>query len=145
MAKPLDRNTYKRVEWHLHHEKQMQETVAAYEADILLGSTGTDWGRPVSGRTGTTADLVSGKAMRLAAPPAEVRAARRWLAVIGQVRQWFDGAQEARLFVLFYGATARIEMVAAALGTSRRVVEQLRDNVVYRAAMMAAAERLIRF
>lgn len=51
---------------------------------------------------------------------------------------------QGKLFTLFYGRTAGIELVAAAMGTDRRRVERLRDNVVYRAAMYALDERLYR-
>ena len=144
MAKPLNRETYRLVEWHLHRETLMRDVVRQYEREVLLSSRGTDYSEPVVKSGGAAGDPVSGKAFRLEEGTPEVRRARRWIRVIERTRRWFEGSTEGRLFDLYYGHTATAQLVAAAMGTDRRRVERLRDNVVYRAAMYALAERLYR-
>ena len=144
MAKPIDKALYKRVEWHLHNEKLLRDVIRQYENDILLSSQGTDYSQPRISHTGTISDVVSQKAFRLDLAPYEVASARRWIVAIEDTRRYFTGTNEAKLFRLFYGTTAGIDLVAAAMNTSRRGIERLRDNVVYRCAMTAAATKLIK-
>ena len=143
MAKPLDRDTYGKVEWHLHREQLMRDIVRDFQAEVLLSSPGTDYNRPNIRSEGAVSDPVTSRALRLWEGTDEVRNARRWVRVINRTRQWFEGTTEGRLFLLFYGKPITIALVAAALGTDRRRVEHLRDNVVYRAALYALEERLI--
>jgi len=144
MAKPLDRDTYRLVEWHLHREGLMRDIVQTFETDVLLSTKGTDYSSPIGKTGGMTGDPVSNKALKLADGTPEVRRARRWLRVIQRTREWFEDTPEGKLFALFYGQTATIDLVAAAMGTVRRRVDQLRDNIVFRGAMYAIEEQLFR-
>lgn len=144
MAKPLDRDTYRLVEWNLHHEALMRDIITQFENDVLLSSPGTDYSRPNVQESTQTSDPVSRRAFRLEEGTAEVRRARRWVRVIERTRGWFANTPEGRLFELFYGRTATVELVAAAMGTPRRRVDQLRDNVVFRGTMYALEERLFK-
>lgn len=143
MAKPINRDIYASVEWHLHHQALLREEIRTYRADVLHASPGTDWERPSVSHVGMVTDIVSRKAFKLMDAPPAVRRACKWLRVAADARRYFTGKREGRLFVLYYGQTASIDLVAAALGTNRRGVERLRDNVVYRCAMGAAAKGLI--
>ena len=144
MSKPLDRGTYRLIEWHLHRESLLRDIIRQHEQEVLYASSGADLGQPMARSIGTIGDPVSRKALKLLDGTPEVNRARRWLKVIERTQGWFADATEGRLFSLFYGKTAGIELVAAAMGTDRRRVERLRDNVVYRAAMYALDERLYR-
>ena len=143
MSKPLDRATYKRVEWHMHNEALMRDTVREFERDVLLASHGTDYGEPAVKRS-LLSDPVSRKAFLLSEGNADVRKAWHWMRVILRTKRWFDGTRESKLFELFYGKTAGIDLVASAMGTNRREVGRLRDNVVFRGTMYAVEERLIK-
>ena len=144
MSKPLDRNTYRLIEWHLHREALLRDMIRQHERDILLASGGMDLSQPLARSAGTVGDPVSRKALRLVDGTPEINRARRWVRVIENTQTWFRDTTESKLFTLFYGKTAGIDLVAAAMGTDRRRVERLRDNVVYRAAMYALEERLYR-
>jgi hypothetical protein len=144
VSKPLDRGTYRLIEWHLHREALMRDIIRQHEQDVLHASGGVDFAQPMARSIGTTGDPVSRKALKLVDGTPEVNRARRWLRVVERTRTWFADATEGKLFALFYGQTAGIDLVAAAMGTDRRRVERLRDNVVYRAAMYALDERLYR-
>lgn len=144
MAKPLDRDTYRLVEWHLHREALLRDTVRDFEADVILASQGTDYSQPYTPPGGMPGDPVSRKALLLEQATPTVRRARRWLRVIRRTREWFADTPEGKLFTLFYGQTAGIDLVAAAMGTDRRRVERLRDNIVFRGTMYALEERLFR-
>ena len=143
MSKPLDRAMYKRVEWHLHNESLMLDTLREFERDILLSSQGTDYREPVVKRS-PLRDPVSRKAFLLSEGNANVRKAWHWVRVIRRTKQWFDGTRESKLFELYYGKTAGIDLVAAAMGTNRREIARLRDNIVFRGTMYAVEERLIK-
>lgn len=144
MAKPLDKDTYKLVEWHLHREMLMRDIVRDYETEVLHASRGTDYSEPNICRSGTPGDPVSRKAFALEEGTPEVRRARRWLRVIERTKEWFTDTTEGKLFELFYGKTAPIDLVAAAMGVTTRRIDQLRDNIVFRGAMYALEERLFR-
>ncbi len=143
MSKPLERDMYKRVEWHLHNEALIRETLLKFEQDVLLSSPGMDYSEPTT-QCSPSGDPVSRKAFLLSQGNSEVRKARHWMQVIHRTKQWFAGTKEGKLFELFYGKATAIDLVAAAMGTSRREISRLRDNVVFRGTMYAVEERLIK-
>ena len=140
----LDEETYSLVEWRLHHETLMLDTVRDFESDVLQSSRGTDYSEPVVISTGNVGDPVSRKAFLLADGTVEVRRARRWLRVIKRTREWFSDSQEGKFYALYFGGTASLELVAAGMGISRQWAGKLRDNVVFRGTMYAIEERLFR-
>jgi len=145
MAKLLDDETYALVEWRLHHEALMKDTIQDFEAEVLLSSRGTDYSQPLVSGGNTPSDPVSGKAFRLEEGTIEVRRARRWLRVIERTREWFSAdSMEHKFYLLYFGKTATIELVAAAMGVSRQWAGKLRDNIVFRGAMYAIEARLFR-
>ncbi len=143
MSKPLDREMYKHVEWYLHNEGLMRKTLREFEQDVLLASPGTDYRKPAIKQT-SLGDPVSRKAFLLSEGNEDVRKAWHWMRVIHRTKQWFDGTKEGKLFELFYGKATAIDLVAATMGTNRREISRLRDNVVFRGTMYALEERLIR-
>jgi len=135
--KPLIRKTYQDIEWHMHNLPKLRNMASRKRTDILYGSVGVDYSTPKghSKHADTTALL----GIKLA----EGCKVGKWVDAIEKTYAYFDGMPESAILYSFYTENRRIEDVAAMLGLSRRQIGNMRDNVVNRCAMHAAAYGLI--
>lgn len=138
--KPLDRIIYRSIEWRLHHRESMRAELQSIESDIINGGFQVDYTKPKISPTNKRHEDTLDKVIRL---EAKTRALRSWLRIIDDVQRYFDGTQEGKLFQLFYGKSVSNDLAAAAIGVNRRDLARLRDHVVYRCAIAAAAEKLL--
>lgn len=135
--KAIDYKTYRNIEWHMHNLPRLRKSAMSSRADILLNSVGVDYNTP-KGHS-KHADSTAQKGLKLADGCPNTK----WIDAIDKTRAYFDGQQEAHILAKFYLQNARIVDVAATLGLDRRTISRMRDNVVYRCAMYAAADGLI--
>lgn len=136
--KAIDYKTYQSIEWHMHNLHRLQKGAARARQDVLYGSVGVDFNTP----TGHSkhADSTAQKGLKLA----DGCYSSRWINAITRTCAYFDGQQEAHIMALFYLGNGKIAEVAEKLGVDRRAMARMRDNVVYRCAMYAAADGLIK-
>ena len=138
--KPIDRNTYGNVEWHLHNTSVLKRGITQRRADVLFGSVGVDYNTP----TGHSkhADSTAHKALKLA----DENNASKWLKAIKKTYAYYDGKDEAAVMQMFYFTKPKptIKAIAEKTDIDERTIGRLRDHVVYRCAMFAAADNLIK-
>ncbi len=136
--KAIDYKTYQNIEWHMHNLPRLQKGAAYTRSDVLYGSVGVDYNTP----TGHSkhGDPTAQKGLKLA----DGCTASRWIDAIKRTYAYFDGLHEANVMLMFYFSDGKISDVAATLKVDRRSMSRIRDNVVYRCAMYAAADGLIK-
>lgn len=136
--KPIISTTYKDIEWHMHNLPRLRKMAGNKRADILHGSVGVDYNTP----TGHSkhADRTAMLGIKLA----EGCDAEKWVEAIERTHVYFSGMPEAKILFLFYTEGQGIKEVADRLRLSRQTVSNMRDNVVNRCAMHAAAYGLIK-
>ena len=136
--KAIDFKTYRNIEWHMHNLPRLQKGAACNRMDVLYSSVGVDYNTP-SGHS-KRADSTAQKGLKLA----DGCNASRWVEAIQKTCTYFEGQQESQIISMFYLKKKKIVDVAASLQVDRRTMSRMRDNVVYRCAMYAAADGLIK-
>ena len=135
--KPIVRETYRDIEWHMHNLPRLRRIASSKRADILHGSVGVDYNTPTGHSKHADSTAILG--MKLA----EGCDVGEWVAAIEKTHAYFEGMPESKILYMFYTENHKIEDVAKALGLSRQSIGNMRDNVVNRCALHAAAYGLI--
>ncbi len=136
----LDKDTYKKVEWHLYNYFQLRREVQEYEEDILE-SGAQEHGESGSGRSWHS-DPTACKVLRLVSP--DMLQKQKWLKVVRKVLMKFDGTDKGRLIEKKYFEELGEVHVCMELHISRATFFNWREEIVLFTALLAVQEKLIK-
>lgn len=133
----LTDTAFQKIEGKMHNYQKLRRRMLNDRADLLYGSVGVDYNTP----TGHSkhADSTAQKAIRLMDGSEETK----WVDAVEKTHAYFQGQPEAEIIKLLYAQHHNIAAASKISGLHRGTVRRMRDTVLTRCAMHAAAYGLI--
>ena len=135
----LERQIYKKIEWHLYNYFNLKREVNEAKEEIINagGRDLTEWGGGISYHSDPTAL----RAIKLTRP--ELIEKEKWLKVIENTIQHFKGTEKGRLLQKKYFDELGEKQICRELHIERATYFRWREEIVTYTAMLALQEELI--
>jgi len=124
--------TYRKIEWHLHNYRVLQDSVREARDSALFGTSDMSSVRS----SGQTSDPTAQRCLAYL-PNLD------WLRVVDSTFSKYQGSEKQQLMTLFYFDKKSIPQVCDDLSIAQETFYRWRNELVLTAALFAARERLI--